>query len=448
MFCDQCGKKFGLSSKFCGDCGAPRQQVEQTLRVTTPEPGSDLDSLQEQLERKAAQYVNNSGPEGAPTEYLENSSTTEFESWMGKFTEQKMPLQFQFEGFINAEVGSVWFSTKPTYSCKTCHQSVTYEFRQVDCADCGKTTSNFCSAPIGKGDGTYPVYQVQPSTGSGFIAVLATEAGEDGQGALPELLRSVLLQDFAAVVTREAVVKVPVASMLCFPEYVATSLGSISIKPEDFSNGVFNFPGLSQLIVSCPRTSEHLDGAEVRIGWEPGEFEILAITRYSAIDDVRTALDSNDGDIPYFQRPEVLAVIVVRADEVRDLFPTYKKIRSAQEVRLFERSDKWVELTRPLQGYIFAIWANWEILNDYLSSLEAGDWSPARLFQLMTSEGYLHQIWNIIQTNPDTLHHQISELGGLRPGFEELVGYCNEPGSSLTRSDLRKWFLQVEDLNN
>jgi hypothetical protein len=442
MFCQQCGNKFESDSKFCGQCGAPRHQPEAQPESSTREPSSSSSSLGALLVEKAAQYVDNPEFTAVPKEYLAHSDLSESEAWMATFTEYQLPFTVQLEGFVSAEQGSVWFSTKPLYSCEDCRKSVTYDFKQVDCVKCGKTSSNFAAAPIGKGDGTYPVYKVETGTGSVFLAALATEAKEDGQGAIPELLSKVLSEDFSAVGTREALVKVPLMALLTVPEYVATKVGSLTVEAQDLVNGTLSLPALSQVVVSSPRSKEFLDGAEVRVGLEPGQFEIIAITRAATLQRVKAALDTPGGDVPYFDRPEVLAVLVVRADQVRDLFPSFKKIVPAQELRLFERSDRWIELSRPLQGYLFAICANWEILNTYLGTLGQGGWTLSDFFVARVSDGYLHQIWNIVDTKPPTLAHQISALGGFRARFEELLGFSTEPGYSLTRSDLREWFLQ------
>lgn len=442
MFCEQCGETLGINGNFCGVCGAPRQSDDQSTTTKPSKHGIAADSFQQQLENKAAQYATEAGFDSVPSEYLDISRTLEFEEWVKQFQDKTLPIGFQLEGFVNAEVGAVWFSTQPKYSCDACHWKVTYEFLQIDCADCGRTTSNFCSSPIGKGDGTYPVYQGQTASGSGFLAVLATEAGEDGQGAINDLLGQVLVRNFAAVESREDLVKLPVSFLLTLPEYVVTKVGALVVESQDFTNGQFHFPGLAQVLISGPRTTNHLDCSEVRIGWEPGEFEVLAITRGSATEEVNVALNSVGEDNHYFDRPEILAVFVVRASEVQNLFPSYKKIKRAQDVRLFERTDRWIELARPLHGDLFAIWANWELLNHYLGEIGEADSTLADIYKGMVMEGYLHQIWTLMQTNPATFQQQISELGGLRSGFQEIVGYCTQPGAGLTRSDLRDWFLQ------
>jgi hypothetical protein len=442
MFCQECGQKFESDSKFCGRCGTPRRHLESQPEATPIQPDFDSAGFKGMLEDKASQYFDNPEFTAVPKEYLASSDITETEKWVSAFIQQKFPFSVGLEGFVNAEVGTVWFSTKPLYSCDDCHQEVTYDFIQVDCSSCGKTPENFCSAPIGKGDGTYPVYQVEPSTGTSFLAVLATEAGEDGQGAITDLLSKVLAQDFSAIGTREAMVKVPIMSLLTVPEYLATKVGKLTVQAQDVTSGNISLPGLSQVIVSSPRSKKHLDAAEVRIGWSPGEYEIIAITRAATLQRVTKELDSPGGEVPYFERPEVLAVLVVPADEVSDLFPPFKRIVSAQELRLFERSDRWIELSRPLHGYLFAIWANWEMMNNYLGTLEEGDWTLSNLFRFRVSDGYLHQIWNILTTQPPTLADQLSVLGNFRSSFEELAGYSTEPGHSVTRSDLRDWFLQ------
>ena len=445
MFCEQCGKKFGVDAKFCGGCGTPREADEIDPPDIAGEDEFDGEALEELMELKAAQYANKPGFEDVPSRYLHDSKKSDFPDWMAEFMGQKLPLSAQLEGFMNAELGEVWISTKPVYSCQACDRRVIHKFGQVDCAECGKTSTNFCSVPIGKGDGTYPVYHLQPSSGSGFLAVLATEASEDGHGAIPELLNRVLVEDFDDVGTRELVVKVPISSILSLPEFVTTKVGSITVEAEDLKIGSLEFPGLSQMLVSSPRTREHLDGAEVRIGWEPGEFEVLAITRYSTLENVRESLQSGAEDMPYFERPEVLAVLVVRADEVSELFPPYKRIATAREVQLFESSDRWIEYTRPLHGYLFAIWANWILVTEHLKAYEDEDWNLSEVFMAMAGEGYLHQIWNMLHTKPSTLGDQISELGDFTSLLEEVVDRSATPELHLARSDLREWFLQGPD---
>lgn len=442
MFCQQCGSKFELDSRFCGQCGTPRNKPEAKPESSSLGASSNSPGLLGLLEGKAAQYVDNPEFKAVPKEYLEHSDPLESKSWMDQFSQNQLPFTVQLEGFVSAEQGSVWFSTKPVYSCDGCNRSVTYDFKQVNCATCGKSTINFAAAPIGKGDGTYPAYKVGTAAGSVFLAVLATEAKEDGQGAIPELLSKVLLHDFSAVGMREALVKVPLMAMLTVPEYVAAKVGSLTVQAQDVRNGTLSLPALSQIVVSSPRSREFLDGSEVRVGLEPGQFEIIAITRAATLERMKVALDAPGGEVPYFDRPEVLAVLVVRADQVRELFPSFKKIVSAQELRLFERSDRWVELSRPMQGYVFAIWANWVILNNYLGELGKGEWTLFDFYIARVSDGYLHQIWNIFETKPPTLAHQISAMGGLSTAFEEIRGYSTEPGYSLTRADLRAWFLQ------
>lgn len=441
MFCEQCGKKYGVNANFCGGCGTPREADETDVPVISVEEEFDVTALEELMEQKAAQYSSGPGFDGVPSRYLHESKKADFPNWMAEFMGQKLPLDAQLEGFINAEVGAAWISTKPLYSCQACDLNVTQRFGQIDCAECGKTPSNFCSAPIGKGDGTYPVYQVQPASGSAFLAILATEASEDGYGAIPELMNRVLVEDFDDVGTRELVVKVPISAIISLPEFVATKVGSITVEEEDLKIGSIDFPSLAQVLVSSPRTREHLDGAELRVGWEPGEFEVIVITRYSALENVRKSLQLNTRG-SYFERPEVLAVFVIRADEVHELFPPCKKVSSAFDVQLFDSSEKWIEYNRPLHGYLYAIWANWILTTEHLNRFADLDWTLSEVFLAMSSEGYLHQIWNLLHTQPATLSNQILELGEFTALFEEVIERCASPQLQLTRSDLREWYLQ------
>lgn len=40
MFCEQCGKEFGVDAKFCGGCGAPRENGSQKSTEETPDPSN------------------------------------------------------------------------------------------------------------------------------------------------------------------------------------------------------------------------------------------------------------------------------------------------------------------------------------------------------------------------------------------------------------------------
>ncbi len=439
MFCQQCGIKFASAARFCGQCGTPRDGLEQPeLDSKTADYSSA--ALHEALQSKADVFMDGPSIDEIPTEYLQPVAVWRdgYQDWLEEFQRERMSLYVQFEGFVNAEQGSIWLSTEPIYSCGDCQERVSSHFEQVLCPTCGKTPKNFCGVPIGKGDGTYPVYQVVPGNSqSSFLAILATEAEEDGQGPLPEFLLRVLDLDKKAIAERESLVKMPISGMLLSPEFIFTSLGSISLSPVDKAFGNYHLPGLTQLIATGPRSREHLDCAEVRVGWEAGDFEVLVVTRVSTLEKLKS--DKSKGD-SFFDRPEILAVLVVKTQEVSRIIPPFKKIRNSFDSRLTDGAEKWIELSRMSRGDIPAAWANWAFRNLMLNEAEAGTLSF--FYSMLATEGYLHQIWTWLEMKPPALSAQVTNIDQLGTGFAEVAQWSYEPGGSLTRENLRQWFNQ------
>jgi len=404
VFCQECGNKLGEAGKFCSGCGAAR--VHEPLNVTeTSESGSS------------------SNPTEAWAKHL---------SWW----EKALPLGVGLHGFINAEVGQVWISDKPIYSCEACDDDFSGAYKRVDCSDCGKSSTASVCVPIGTGDGTYPIYGFStsnPSSG-GILGIWATAKGTNANSPLPDLLRGVLESDDKQIDEERLQAKRDFSRFMVTDDFDITSFGSIELVPKDLKIGEIHFPGLTQLLFSGPRSRQHLDAAEVRRGWEPGVFEVLAISRAGELDRIKSALSA---DSSWFNRPEFVAVLLISKEDLSAVVPPDKVIHNVEDSEYLSASNRWIEANRVSRGDLPAVWANWELS----ARSEKSDTLPG-LFRHVSEEGYLHQIWNWVSSNPPTLQRQLDNRAQLSPDFERLVEWSGEPKSPLTRSDLRGWFLQ------
>jgi DNA-directed RNA polymerase subunit RPC12/RpoP len=472
MFCSQCGTKFEDLGAFCSQCGAKRPVATINKQSSlTPQPSEPLGGGSDNQEA-GNQFSKDSSESGLPTGYQEafESKMDEFsksaaltdipedylvpshqwlgqiEDWFKNYNDNLSPFSADLLGFVNAEQGAIWVSTKPHYSCTNCDDQVS-NFEQVDCKSCGKTESSFSSVPIGKGDGTYPVFEFTAGdSGIHFAAIMATEIDDDGPGPLPKLLTKILSMDKTAVAMREALVKIPLAGLVLQPDYALTSMGSLIFEEENFKSGGIGLPGLTQLIVSGPRSKHYLDCAEVRRPWVSSVCEVIAITRVSTLESVKPSASNPSGEVPYFVRPEVLAVLIVNTNDIEDLFPPFKKLRSAKETGLTARPDKWLEQTRVSRGDLPATWANYELDlwklegSSGVGVSDDGEYA-ALLYIWLSKEGKLHQIWNWLETRPPGLEIQLSNLDQLGGRFASLVELGKNPGEGkLNRSEIQGWF--------
>ena len=447
MFCVQCGEKFLEAGQFCHKCGAqrvipPASGASLIASENKPAPSSPSTSLEEKFRKISA-----STPlEQVPERFLQPRSNWEsrISTWLEEFTNEVLPLVVQLEGFVNAEQGMVWLSDRPIYSCDICDDQYSSNFTQTQCSSCGRTETNFASAPIGKGDGTYPIFQlVTNATQSSLLAILATEMDEDGYGPANGFVLKVLNDDQESVGLREALSKVQVVDLLMDPEFVLTSIGSINVETRDFASGNYELPGLTQLIVSGPRARKYLDCAEIRVGWASGFFEVIAVTTASELDRVANVGSLPNGGVGYFERPEVLAVLFINTHDLETLIPPYKKLMTLKDSGLTKGSDRWTELQRVMRGDFITAWANWEYSNQVHSTSQDGSFvSLAKTFIALSREGYLHQLWNWMETKPPSLAGQIQNLGQLGPRFATVLGWSTQPGGTITREDLRNWFEQ------
>jgi hypothetical protein len=251
---------------------------------------------------------------------------------------------------------------------------------------------------------------------------------------LPDLLRGVLESDDKQIAEQRLQAKRDFSLFMVTDDFDITSFGSIELVPADLKIGEINFPGLTQLLFSGPRSRQHLDAAEVRKGWEPGVFEVLAITRAGELDRIKSALSA---DSSWFNRPEFVAVLLISKEDLSAAVPPDKVIHNVEDFEYLSASNRWIEANRVSRGDLPAVWANWELS----ARSEKSDTLPG-LFRQVSEEGYLHQIWNWISTNPPSLQRQLENRAQLSPDFERLVELSAEPRSPLTRSDLRDWFLQ------
>jgi hypothetical protein len=404
VFCQECGNKLGEAGKFCSGCGAAR--VTEPLNVSeTPESYSSSN-----LSEAWAEHL----------------------SWW----EKALPLGVGLQGFINAEVGQVWISDKPIYSCEVCDDDFSGAYKRVDCSDCGKSPTASVCVPVGTGDGTYPIYGLNTSNPSfgGILGIWATAKGTNANSPLPDLLRGVLESDDKQIAEEHLQAKRDFALFMVTDDFDITSFGSIELVPNDLKIGGINFPDLTQFIFSGPRSRQYLDAAEVRNGWEPGVFEVLGITRAGELERIKSALA---GDSSWFNRPEFIAVLLIRKEDLAGVVPPDKVIHSVEDFEYLSASNRWIEANRVSRGDLPAVWANWELS----AKAKKSDSLPG-LFRSLCEEGYLHQIWNWVTTNPPSLQRQLDNRAQLSQDFERLVEYSSEPKSPLTRSDLRGWFLQ------
>jgi hypothetical protein len=371
----------------------------------------------------------------APEDY---SSRKLPEAWEAhsSWWEKALPLGVDLQGFINAEVGQVWISDTPIYSCEVCDEDFSSAYKRVDCPACRKTSSASVCVPIGTGDGTYPIYEIYTSNPSfgGILGVWATATGTNANSPLPDLLRGVLESNEDLIAEQRGEAKKDFALFMLTDDFDITSFGSIEVTPRDLNIGGINFPGLTQLLFSGPRSKQHLDAAEVRKGWESGVFEVLGITRAGELDRIKSALSA---DSSWFNRPEFIAMLLIRKEDLSGVVPPDKLIHRVDDLECLSASNRWIEANRVSRGDLPAIWANWELS----AKREKSDTLPS-LFRQVSEEGYLHQIWNWVSTNPPSLQRQLENRAQLSPDFERLVEWSGEPKSPLTRSDLRGWFLQ------
>lgn len=404
MFCEECGAKFSETGKFCSGCGAARATEDSNFS----------------------------------TRSKNNSSGNSADTWAPHVTwwEQALPLGVELQGFINAEVGQVWISDTPIYSCEVCDDDFSGAYKRVDCSACGKSSMASVCVPIGTGDGTYPVYEFNTSNPSfgGILGIWATAIGTNANSPVPDLLRAVLETDINKLTEERVQAKRDFALFMVTDDFDITSFGSFEVTGKDLKIGAINFPGLPQLLFSGPRSRQYLDAAEVRKGWEPGVLEVLGITRAGELDRIKNALAEGSD---WFNRPEFVAVLLIRKDDLSGVVPPDKVIHRAEDFKFHLTSKRWVEANRVSRGDLAAVWANWDLLpkDEMLNSLP-------RLFEAVCGEGYLHQIWNWVSTNPPSLQRQLENRAQLSPDFERLVERSFQPNTPLTREDLRGWFLQ------
>lgn len=446
-FCGHCGTAFQrVDQNFCMGCGERRTSTSNIIVSEGADEPEVTENLSSYLEHNFQDNILGTPLEQIPDRFLHPQVTWEsvISAWFERFKDEALPLRSQFEGFVNVEQGMIWLSDRPLYSCDTCAAEFGSKFIQTDCPHCGRTIANFASAPIGKGDGTYPIFQIfNAASQTPILAILATEMEDDGYGPMNKFVRTVLNGDLDGIGLREAVSKVHVANLLTGPEFVMTSMGSINFQPRDFNSGNYSLPGLTQLIATGPRNREFLDCAEVRVGWEPGLYEVIAITTASELERVATAGSSESGKAGYFERPEIIAVFVIGTGELQGLLPPFKRLMNLDSSGLTSGLDRWTELQRVTRGDFVTAWANWEF-SDQMDSASSGiaSESLAKLFTDVAREGYLHQLWNWMETRPPSLATQLNSLEQLGSGFAEVIGWSTQPGGTLTREDLRKWFDQ------
>lgn len=417
MFCHNCGKRFNHDGDFCVGCGVERLEKESNGLASTENA-------------KAPSRLQNKKPEpvGSDSHNADEAKNTFSEWW-----ERALPLGQQLEGFVNAEQGQLWISDQPIFSCGTCDSDFSHKFTRVDCASCGKTKRNSVAVPIGSGDGTYPVFHFFPSDPglSTILAIWAADANENYSSPIPEYLRAGLEGDAEVCDSFERRAKEDLATFLMDDEYELTSFGSVQITAADARVGKFDLPGLAKILVSGPRDSKYLDCAEVRIGTVPGEYEVLGVTRAGEVDRLSPSAQADE----WIQQPKVLAVLAVKKDEIKGIFPHTKVIHDCVKIGFFSLVERWVSASRMSRGDLPAVWANWEILND---AEDKGD--LASVFQALTQEGYLHQIWTWVTTNPPTLLPQLESQSQFGKRFAELKEWSAEPADGLSRKNLSDWF--------
>jgi hypothetical protein len=251
---------------------------------------------------------------------------------------------------------------------------------------------------------------------------------------LPDLLRGALEADYQLLAKESSQAKMDFASFIMEDGFELTSFGSIEVIPEDLVIGSFSFPALTQILVSGPRSRRDLDTAEVRVGWYPGVFEVVGVTRVGELDRIRGS--HSDGQ-SWFNRPEFIAVLLIHQDELSGVVPPTKNIQTVENLAVLSKSDRWIEASRMSRGDFLAAWANFELLND---SEKSGD--LASIFTQMCREGYVHQIWTWVSSTPPSLKTQLDTRGQFGSRFEQLVERSMQPAEPLTRSHLRKWFRQ------
>jgi hypothetical protein len=352
-----------------------------------------------------------------------------FADWWGR----ALPLGQQLEGFVNVEEAQVWISDEPIFSCGSCDKDFSHKYKRVDCSLCGKTKLNSVAVPIGSGDGTYPVFQFHPNDPSlsSILGIWASDSNENYSSPLPDLLRAVLESDEETWGAFEAQAKMDLASFLMEDDYELTSFGSIQVSSADVSFGKFDLPDLAKILFSGPRAHNYLDCAEVRVGWLPGDYEILGVTRTGEVDRLQAGIEAGE----WIEQPEVLAILCVKKDELSGVIPQTKVVHDAIEVGFFSMVERWVGAARLSRGDLLAVWTNWELLNEVE---DAGDLST--VFIALTREGYMHQIWNWVTTNPPTLQSQLDGHSDFGERFAQLIEWSAKPGLGLSREQLSAWF--------
>ena len=417
MFCHNCGKRFNHNGNFCSDCGEPRLKVEIEDSVQDDGPAAEKTAKKKK-------------PVAAKTASIRSGEAAR--AWTD-YWERALPLEQQLEGFVNAEEAQLWISDGPIFSCGACDKDFSHKYKRVGCSLCGKTKGNSVAVPIGSGDGTYPVIQFLPSDPSlsSILGIWASHPSENFSSPLPDFLRAVLESDWEACSAFEQQAKMDLASFIMEDEYELTSFGSIEVSSADASFGNFDLPDLAKILISGPRARNFLDCAEVRVGWLPGEYEILGVTRAGEVDRIEASVQADE----WIQQPDILAILVIKKDELSGVVPQTKVIRDAFEVGFFSMVERWIVAARVSRGDLLAVWANWELINEF-----GGTGDLAGVFSSLSMEGYLHQIWNWVTTNPPKLESQLESHSDFGPRFSQLIEWSAQPGTGLSREQLSEWF--------
>ena len=301
MFCNKCGNKLAVNSKFCSSCGA------KTESGSAPNPTSS------------------------------EAITSVYDSWWETVSFANSACL----GFVNVEAGSVWLSDTPIYSCKSCGADLMNHKRQ-DCGLCGRLSANSLSVPVGAGDGTYPVVEISRKEESQKPLYAIISSNSEYTKPIHEDLKAILeertdIYQIGSRLSRELGLTLGGITKLI-------SFGNLFLRPHDTV-----LPNFTSMVLSGPRSREFLDCAEVRIIENPGSYEVFGV--------VDEALD-----LKSTSRPEVLAVLLVHSEDVESFYPR-QNIFPVDSTKILSKPSSWIENNRMSRGDLPAIWANWTIVN-------------------------------------------------------------------------------------
>lgn len=352
---------------------------------------------------------------------------------------------WEHEGFVSVEEGEVTLSNRPIFHCDACNQNHWMNTRgeTKPCKKCFRMPGGFCSVPIGAGDGTYPVFMIEPENTEmdRMIAVWGSSSVTTSKGPLPDTVRNVIEADG---LSEELITSVAdeFRQLVLSDEIVVVEVSSLSSSPQDQIVDDYTLPDLSLIHVATNRSADYLDGTDLCIPLGPSTYSVLVAVRRSEVERVKREREQSATE--FFRRPEVLGIFLVNSKDQADLSKEFStcRVENESEIELFSDPERFLEDNRLQRGVLPATWANWCITEyrqqERVKALtDRSNWGVWEFFLKLRAEAYLHQVWLWYSETPRTLEQEILAARELGPNFEAFIGYSHD--SEFSRTSLTNW---------